>query len=207
MRWGTLMLTCYEPIGVSNVERLCRICGGAPLRSALVAHRVRIVEVVALLVFRDSCYLRIVPYYIVDIRTILLRSFGKLATCRSLCNTSALTGLGEKNRPGQRSVQDLGALRRRGMQQGDPILPGNSGSRTDSGPTGGGRRTRQRGLGVGKERTRGIPFTGGGREGAGRGGGRLGGGGIIDYLFFLFFLFITYVNHRKAEEGGEEATS
>jgi len=61
------MLTCYEPIRVSNVEGLCRIYGG----SAVVAHRVRIVdadEVVALLgiiycgdkaffVFRDSCYL------------------------------------------------------------------------------------------------------------------------------------------------------
>ena len=46
--------------------------------------------------------------------------------------------------------------------QGDPRLPGKNGSRTDSGPTGGGRGTRQRGLGVGEERTRGIPCTGGG---------------------------------------------
>ena len=29
----------------------------------------------------------------------------------------------------------------------------------------------------------------------------LGGGGIIDYLFFLFFLFISNVKHRKAKEG------
>ena len=56
------------------------------------------------------------------------------------------------------------------MQQGDPRLPGNNGSWTDSGPTGGGRGTNQRGLGVGKERTREIPTGGGGREGAGRGG-------------------------------------
>jgi len=62
---------------------------------------------------------------------------------------------------------------------------------------------RQRGLGVEKEGTRGIPCTGGGgREGAGRGGGTLGGGGFFDYLFFLFFLFISYVKHREAEEGG-----
>jgi len=59
-----------------------------------------------------------------------------------------------RNRPGQRPVQDLGALRRREMEQGDPRLPGNNGSWTDSGPTGGRRGTRQRGLGVGEERTR-----------------------------------------------------
>ena len=58
-------------------------------------------------------------------------------------------------------------------------------------------------LGVGEERARGISCTGGGgREGAGRGSGRLGGGGFIDYLFFIFFLFISYVKHLKAEEGG-----
>ena len=52
---------------------------------------------------------------------------------------------------------------------------------------------------------RGTPCTGGGgREGAGSGGGRLGGGGFIDYLFFLFSLFISYVKHRKVEEGGRE---
>jgi len=31
----------------------------------------------------------------------MLRSFGNLATGRSLCNISVLTGLGEKNRPGK----------------------------------------------------------------------------------------------------------
>jgi len=89
------------------------------------------------------------------------------------------------------------------MQQGDPRLPGNNGSRTDSGPTGGGRGTRERGLGVGKERTRGIPCTGGGgSEGAGTGGGRLEGGGIIYYLFFLFFPFISC----QASKGGGGGT-
>jgi len=39
-----------------------------------------------------------------------------------------------------------------------------------------GRTAGQRGLGVGEERTRGIPCIGGGREGAGRGDGRLGVG-------------------------------
>ena len=58
-----------------------------------------------------------------------------------------------------------------------------------AGPPVAGEEPGREGLGVGKERMQGIPCTGGrGREGAGRGGGRLG---IIDYLFFLFFLFIT----------------
>jgi len=65
------MFTCYEAIRVSNVEGPCQIYSGDPLRSAVLAHRVRMVdadEVVALLgitycgdkaffVFRDSCYL------------------------------------------------------------------------------------------------------------------------------------------------------
>jgi len=105
-----------------------------------------------------------------------------------------------RNRLGRRPVQDLGARHRREMQQGDPRLPSNKGSRTDSGPTGGGQGTRQRGLGVGKVRTRGIPCTGGGgREGAVR---KIRVRGDYRLSFFLFFLFISYVKHRKAESGG-----
>ena len=37
-------------------------------------------------------------------------------------------------RAGAKTVQDLGALRRREMQQVDPRLPGNNGSRKDIGP-------------------------------------------------------------------------
>ena len=67
-------------------------------------------------------------------------------------------------------VQGLGALCRREMQQGDLTLPGNNGSRTDSGPAGGGR-----GLGSDsseweeREREEYLCPGGGGREGAGRG--------------------------------------
>jgi len=32
-------------------------------------------------------------------------------------------------------------------------------------------------------------------------------GGFIDYLFIILFLFISYARRRKAEYGGEEATS
>ena len=48
----------------------------------------------------------------------------------------------------------------------------------------------------GEERTRGIPCTGGGGRGVGRGGGRLGCGGVY-YRFSLSFLF-----HMSSTEGG-----
>ena len=72
---------------------------------------------------------------------------------------------------------------------------------TDSGTTGGGRGTRQRGLGVGEERTRGIPCTGGGGERVlGEGAEDWGAGELpIIFSFFLFFVVTSYVNHRKAE--------
>jgi len=81
-----------------------------------------------------------------------------------------------------------------------------AGSWTDSGPTGGGRGTRQPGLGVGEERTRGIPCTGcGGREGAGRGDGRLGGGYRLSFLSLFPFYFMSSIERRR--RGDEEATS
>ena len=87
------MLTCYEPIRVSNTEGLCQIYGGDPLgRSAVVAHRVRIVEeVVALLVsstIKLSLHLETpaicesFPTIFFDIRPTLLRSFGNLPVDR-----------------------------------------------------------------------------------------------------------------------------
>ena len=50
----------------------------------------------------------------------------------------------------------------------------------------------------GEERTRGIPCTGGGGRGVGRGGGRLGCGGV--YYRFSLFIFYFICQAPKAEE-------
>ena len=56
-----------------------------------------------------------------------------------------------------------------------------------TGPTGGGRGTKQRGLGMGKEGTRGIPCTVGGRKrGCWERGRKISGWGDYRLSFFLF---------------------
>jgi len=78
-------------------------------------------------------------------------------------------------------------------QQGDPRLPGYNGSRMDSAEASEWEKREHKGyLAQVAEKERAL----------GEGGRRLGGGVIIDYLFFLFFLFISYVKHQKMEERG-----
>ena len=97
-----------------------------------------------------------------------------------------------RSRLGQRPVQDLGALRRREMQQGDPRLPGNNGSRTDSGPPVADEEP-GRGLVMGREDA---------RKGRWERGRKIRGRGYYRLSFFLFFFsFLFHVKHRKAEEG------
>ena len=100
-----------------------------------------------------------------------------------------------RNQPGQRPVQDLGAFRRREMQQGDPRLPGNNGSRTDSGPgseaTEWEKRESEEYLGQVAEEER--------ARGEGR---KIRGGGVIDYLFFLS-LFRCYFICQPSKGGGD----
>ena len=67
--------------------------------------------------------------------------------------------------PHQRPHQDSGVVRGRAVQQGDPGLPSDNGRRQDGTPTGGsGGRSRQWGLSVGEQRTRGAPRTDGREE-------------------------------------------
>ena len=94
--------------------------------------------------------------------------------------------------PGKRPHQDRGAVCRRAVQPGDPRLSRDNGRRKDGRPTGGrrGRRRGQRGLGVGRQRTRGAAPTveGGGGGYNWRRSRRIAGFLSVTHYILLSFL-------------------